>query len=85
MGQCLVRLLQPDSGSIRFDGTETSTYSDKQFRAVRRRMQMVFQEPYVALNPRGRVRDLVAEPLNLGEPLTRSQKATRVLELLDLV
>jgi len=85
MGQCLVRLLQPDSGSIRFDGTETSTYSDKQFRAVRRRMQMVFQELYVALNPRWRVRDLVAEPLNLGVPLTRSQKATRVLELLDLV
>ena len=84
-GQCLVRLLQSDLGSIRFDGQETLTLSDKQFRNVRRRMQMVFQEPYVALNPRWRVRDLVAEPLKLGAPLTRAAKQARVLELLDLV
>lgn len=84
-GQCLVRLLQSDSGSVRFDGTETLTLSDKQFRDVRRRMQMVFQEPYVALNPRWRVRDLVAEPLKLGEPLSRAEKENRVMELLDLV
>lgn len=84
-GQCLVRLLQSDSGSIRFDGQETLTLPDKQFRNVRRRMQMVFQEPYVALNPRWRVRDLVAEPLKLGAPLTRAAKQARVLELLDLV
>jgi ABC-type glutathione transport system ATPase component len=84
-GQCLVRLLQSDSGSIRFDGTETLDLTDTQFRAVRRRMQMVFQEPYVALNPRWRVRDLIAEPLKLGDPLTRAEKDARVLELLDLV
>lgn len=84
-GQCLVRLLQSDSGSIRFDETETLTLSDKQFRDVRRRMQMVFQEPYVALNPRWRVRDLVAEPLKLGGQLNRAEKENRVLELLDLV
>lgn len=84
-GQCLVRLLESDSGSVRFDGTETLTLSDKQFRNVRRRMQMVFQEPYVALNPRWRVRDLVAEPLKLGGPLSRAEKETRVMELLDLV
>nr|WP_238938663.1 ATP-binding cassette domain-containing protein [Pseudomonas typographi] len=80
-----VRLLQSDSGSIRFDGTETLSLPDRQFRDVRRRMQMVFQEPYVALNPRWRVRDLVAEPLKLGERLTRAEKQTRVMELLDLV
>ncbi|MBD1588726.1 ATP-binding cassette domain-containing protein [Pseudomonas typographi] len=84
-GQCIVRLLQSDSGSIRFDGTETLSLPDRQFRDVRRRMQMVFQEPYVALNPRWRVRDLVAEPLKLGERLTRAEKQTRVMELLDLV
>lgn len=84
-GQCLVRLLQSDSGSIRFDGEETQTLSDKQFRKIRRRMQMVFQEPYVALNPRWRVRELIAEPLKLGEPLSRSQTQDRVMELLDLV
>ncbi len=85
MGQCLVRLLASDSGSIRFDGQETLALPDKAFRAVRRRMQMVFQEPYVALNPRWRVRELVAEPLKLGEALSRSEREARVMELLDLV
>lgn len=85
MGQCLVRLLASDSGSIRFDGQETLALSDKAFRNVRRRMQMVFQEPYVALNPRWRVRELVAEPLKLGEALSRTERDTRVMELLDLV
>ena len=85
MGQCLVRLLASDAGSIRFDGQETLALSDKAFRTVRRRMQMVFQEPYVALNPRWRVRELVAEPLKLGEVLSRTERDARVMELLDLV
>lgn len=85
MGQCLVRLLASDAGSIRFDGQETLALSDKAFRSVRRRMQMVFQEPYVALNPRWRVRELVAEPLKLGEVLSRTERDARVMELLDLV
>ncbi len=85
MGQCLVRLLASDAGSIRFDGQETLALSDKAFRTVRRRMQMVFQEPYVALNPRWRVRELVAEPLKLGEALSRTERDARVMELLDLV
>lgn len=84
-GQCLVRLLKSDSGSIRFDGEETLDLTDNQFRAIRRRMQMVFQEPYVALNPRWRVRDLITEPLKLGERLSRPERERRVLELLDLV
>lgn len=85
MGQCLVRLLASDAGSIRFDGQETLALSDKAFRTVRRRMQMVFQEPYVALNPRWRVRELVAEPLKLGEALSRTERDARVMELLELV
>jgi len=85
MGQCLVRLLASDAGSIRFDGQETLALSDKAFRSVRRRMQMVFQEPYVALNPRWRVRELVAEPLKLREVLSRTERDARVMELLDLV
>ncbi|WP_213957998.1 MULTISPECIES: ABC transporter ATP-binding protein [unclassified Variovorax] len=85
MGQCLVRLLAADSGVIRFDGQDTLPLSDRGFRPIRRRMQMVFQEPYVALNPRWTVRDLVAEPLKLGEAMTRADQTSRVLELLDLV
>ena len=85
MGQCLVKLIPSDSGSIRFAGQNTLPMSDNEFRPLRRRIQMVFQEPYVALNPRWTVRDLVAEPLKLGEPMSRADQAARVLELLDLV
>ncbi|MBN8750307.1 MAG: ABC transporter ATP-binding protein [Variovorax sp.] len=85
MGQCLVRLLASDSGAIRFDGQDTLPLSDREFRPIRRRMQMVFQEPYVALNPRWTVRDLVAEPLKLGDPMSRADQTARVIELLDLV
>lgn len=85
IGQCLVKLIPSDSGSIRFAGQNTLPMTDNEFRPLRRRIQMVFQEPYVALNPRWTVRDLVAEPLKLGEPMTRADKASRVLELLDLV
>ncbi|MDT8843585.1 ABC transporter ATP-binding protein [Paraburkholderia fungorum] len=84
-GQCLLRLLDADSGAIRFDGTNTLDLSERAFRAVRRRMQMVFQEPYVSLNPRWQVRNLIAEPFALGEKLTRADREARVLHLLDLV
>lgn len=85
LGQCLVKLLKADSGTIRFAGQNTLPLSDSEFRPLRRRMQMVFQEPYVALNPRWTVRDLVAEPLKLGESLTQADQTARVSELLDLV
>lgn len=85
IGQCLVRLLLQTSGQIVFDGQDTTAMSERQFRALRRRIQMVFQEPYVALNPRWTVTDLIAEPLQLMPKMTRGEKAKRVHELLDLV
>jgi peptide/nickel transport system ATP-binding protein len=84
-GQCLLRLLGADSGAIRFDGRYTLAMSEREFRAVRRRMQMVFQEPYVSLNPRWQTRDLIAEPLALGPKLSRTDREARILQLLDLV
>ncbi|WP_438390384.1 ATP-binding cassette domain-containing protein [Caballeronia sp. DA-9] len=83
--QCLLRLLDADSGVIRFDGRSTLDMTEREFRAVRRRMQMVFQEPYVSLNPRWQVRDLIAEPLALAPRLSRGDRDARILELLDLV
>lgn len=82
IGQCLLKLLPVDSGSVRFDGQEILGQTNRQFRAMRRRMQMVFQEPYVALNPRWRVEDLIGEPLALGPKLDR---VARVAELLGFV
>ncbi|WP_213768547.1 ABC transporter ATP-binding protein [Caballeronia sp. dw_19] len=84
-GQCLLRLLNADSGVIRFDGKNMLDMTEREFRAVRRRMQMVFQEPYVSLNPRWQVRDLISEPLVLAPRLSRGDRDARILELLDLV
>ncbi|SAK46970.1 oligopeptide/dipeptide ABC transporter ATPase [Caballeronia fortuita] len=84
-GQCLLRLLDADSGVVRFDGVSTLDMTPGAFRSVRRRMQMVFQEPYVSLNPRWQVRDLIAEPFALGEKMSRADREARILQLLDLV
>jgi peptide/nickel transport system ATP-binding protein len=85
IGQCLVKLLSTTGGEVYFDGQETTSLSDNQFRPVRRRIQMVFQEPYVALNPRWSVRELISEPLGLVPEMDRTSREKRVRELLDLV
>lgn len=85
VGQCLLKLIAADSGNVVFDGKEILSLPEKRFRALRRRMQMVFQEPYVALNPRWQVQDLVSEPLALGPRLDRPGRDAEVARLLDLV
>ncbi|MBZ9799867.1 dipeptide ABC transporter ATP-binding protein [Mesorhizobium sp. ES1-4] len=85
VGQCLVRLIEASSGSIRFDGNDLLTTAQARFRPLRRRIQMVFQEPYVALNPRWRVRHLVDEPLRMLEKMSADERLKRVHQVLDLV
>ena len=65
IARLLLRLLPTDSGSVIFDGQDVLHASGKQMRSLRRDMQIVFQDPYAALNPRMRVRDLLAEPLEI--------------------
>jgi peptide/nickel transport system ATP-binding protein len=85
VGQCLLKLLAADSGGVTFDGVEILGLSQGRFRALRQRMQMVFQEPYVSLNPRWQVRDLISEPLALGPRLDRRGREVEVQRLLDIV
>ncbi|MGC1784721.1 MAG: ABC transporter ATP-binding protein [Acidobacteriaceae bacterium] len=63
VARLLLRLIDPDSGSIRLDGHNLLTVSHRELRHLRRRMQIVFQDPYAALNPRMRVEEIVGEPL----------------------
>jgi peptide/nickel transport system ATP-binding protein len=84
VGQCLVHLLRPDSGRVLFDGQDVTFLAEREFRKLRWRIQMVFQEPYVALNPRWPVRKLIGEALAL-EDRTGAEKMQRVRELLDMV
>jgi peptide/nickel transport system ATP-binding protein len=84
-GQCLLGLTSLTSGRILFNGETISNLSQGQFRPFRRRLQMVFQEPYVALNPRWRVSDLVGEAFRLLDPMTRAERGRRIAGLLEAV
>jgi len=84
LARLVLRLLEPSQGAIRFAGTDISHKTEAELRPLRAQLQVVFQDPYSSLNPRLRVRDIVAEPLrNLG--WGRSRIDARVDEVLDIV
>ena len=85
LGKTLVRLNDPTSGRIVFDEVDITSASDREMRAVRRRMQMVFQDPYASLNPRHSVARMVGEPLRVHGVASGREIGTRVHELLELV
>ena len=82
----ILRMLEPTAGRIVFGGEDVTAWSQQQLRGVRRRMQMVFQDPFGSLNPRMKVREIVGEPLKVhGVAGSRRRFRERVAELLDLV
>ncbi len=85
IARMLLRLIEPTSGSITFDSTDVLAANPRQLRALRRRMQMVFQDPFAALNPKMRVRTIVGEPFSIQGGFTRHNVRTRVTELLHEV
>jgi peptide/nickel transport system ATP-binding protein/oligopeptide transport system ATP-binding protein len=82
-GRLVLRLLEPSSGTIRFDGIEIHSLRGRALRDLRRRMQIVFQDPYASLNPRMRVQEILAEPMVIQG--RRREVKARVPELLDMV
>jgi peptide/nickel transport system ATP-binding protein len=85
LGRCITRLYDLTSGTLRFADNDITSLSRRQMRPMRRRIQMVFQDPYASLNPRRRVRDLIAEPLRVHTSMSETEIARRVAELLDIV
>jgi peptide/nickel transport system ATP-binding protein len=87
VARLLVGLYAPTRGSVRFDGQDTNAFSDPaKLRTLRRRMQMIFQDPYASLNPRWKVLDIVAEPLREhGLVATPDEMRLRVGDLLKSV
>ena len=75
-GYCVLQLLKPTSGSVRFEGTELTELGREDMRRMRREMQIVFQDPYSSLDPRMTVGDIVGEPLIVHGIGTRSDRAT---------
>jgi oligopeptide/dipeptide ABC transporter ATP-binding protein len=84
-GRALLQLYKPTAGSVVFDGVELTELSDDAMRRMRRRMQMIFQDPYASLNPRMTVGASVAEPLVIHGLTRGAARDARVKELLDAV
>ena len=84
-GRCMLRLIEPTSGAVRFRGEDVLTFPSARLRQARRDMQIVFQDPYSSLNPRMRARQIVEEPLVIHELGDRDARRARVAELFGLV
>lgn len=86
-GLALLRLVGSNGGSILFDGTELRSASDDEMLALRRRMQIVFQDPYSSLNPRQTAGEIVADPLEIhgiGSPTERRERVAELFEMVGL-
>jgi oligopeptide transport system ATP-binding protein len=85
-GLAILRMAEPTAGRIVFEGEDITRHGKERMRAIRRRMQMVYQDPYGSLNPRMTARDIIGEPLDVHEPaMDREAYRARVAELIRLV
>jgi oligopeptide transport system ATP-binding protein len=84
-GRCILRLIEPSSGAVRFRGEDVLAFGKRRLREARRDMQIVFQDPYSSLNPRMRARQIVEEPLIIHKLGARAERQARVAELFRLV
>ena len=85
LARCIMKLLEPTSGRIVFDGRDITNLSRAEMRPVRREMMMIFQDPYASLNPRKRVGFIIGEPLEVHGIGTAKEVRRRVQELLEIV
>ncbi len=85
LGRAILRLYEPTDGRVVFDGQDITHAKESDLRPLRRRMQMVFQDPFASLNPRHSVGRIVGEPLRIHSISNRAETAARVRELLSLV
>jgi oligopeptide/dipeptide ABC transporter ATP-binding protein len=85
VGRCILRLIEPTSGDIHFDGRDLLKLGRGEMRLARRRMQIIFQDPYSSLNPRMKVGSIISEPLEIHHVGDRRERKERVAELLRVV
>jgi oligopeptide transport system ATP-binding protein len=86
-GRAIIRLYQPTEGRIEFDGADITSMSGKPLRSIRRRMQMIFQDPYASLNPRMNVATIITEPMEIhgvGSPRERRDRGRELLATVGL-
>ena len=85
VGRCLLRLIEPTSGTVSFSGRDILSLGKKELREIRREMQIIFQDPYASLNPRMKIGDVVGEPLVIHKMGTKAERRERVAGLLQRV
>jgi ABC-type glutathione transport system ATPase component len=85
LGRLILRLIEPTSGSISFEGCDLLAASHSDLRRLRRDMQIIFQDPFGSLDPRMRIEDVIAEPLIIHESMSLKARRQRVAELLRVV
>ncbi|MBC7712248.1 MAG: ATP-binding cassette domain-containing protein [Rhizobacter sp.] len=86
LGRSILRLIEPSSGEILFNGKDIVKFSPSEMRAVRRKMQIIFQDPYASLNPRMTIGDILSEPMDIHELHTeKTARKARLLQLLAQV
>ncbi len=84
-GRCILRLIEPTSGQVIFDGKDVPSLSKEELRELRKEMQIIFQDPYGSLNPRMTVGDIIGEPLHIHKLAKGAEKEKRVREILEVV
>lgn len=84
-GRTLIRLYDVTGGEVIYDGNDISKLTNKELRPYRKKMQMIFQDPYASLNSRMTVSDLIGEPIDLYEKMNRKERRERIFELLNYV
>jgi oligopeptide transport system ATP-binding protein len=85
LGRCLVRLLEPTSGDVLFEGRSIARLKQRELRPLRRQMQLVFQDPYASLNPRKPIGTIVSDPVRIHGLADRRERRQRARELLETV
>src|SRR5690554_1010214 len=76
LGRCVLRLLEPTSGEVYFEGKNILDYNKNQMKDLRRQMQIIFQDPYSSLNPRMSVFELISEPLDMNKVFSNKAEKT---------
>jgi oligopeptide transport system ATP-binding protein len=84
-GRAILRLIEPSSGEVQFDGVDLTKLSTKEMRKMRRHMAIVFQDPFASLNPRMTVKEILAEPLEIFKVGTPKERMKQIEELLEIV
>ena len=85
LGRTVLKVYQPDSGHIYFNGTDITKLNEKQMHPYRQKMQMIFQDPYASLNPRFTVGETIAEPMEIYQMYDSKERMERVQQLMETV